>query len=242
MRKAKQFARLSVNWGGHAFSCDIQECSGGHPEYHIQGDVLSLINGNCEFDTADGKHHVIKGKWDLIIAHPPCTYLSSVCTRAYSLKCNPPEKVAARIKEREKAAEFFMKFINADCEHIAVENPVGYMNTHYRKPNQIIHPYYFVNSKDEESYEKKRTCLWTKNLPLLQRTNDFEPPEPKYYQSTNGKPVNWCDAVSAKNQKERAKIRSKTFPSIARALATTYYDYLMKECEQNVLSKKASCD
>ena len=135
--------------GWEAYSCDIEPCSGGHPEWHIQQDVLPLINGDCEFDTVDGEHHVIKGEWDLLICHPPCTYLTAAGTRHYSLRCNSPEKVAERIKQREEAYDFFMNFVHANCKHIAIENPVGYMNTHYRKPNQIIHPYYFVTSKDE---------------------------------------------------------------------------------------------
>ena len=82
--------------GHRAFSCDIQECSGGHPEWHIQVDCLPLINGNCKFTTMDGEVHKMDGKWDLLIAHPPCTFLSNVATRQYSLKCCPPEKVIAR--------------------------------------------------------------------------------------------------------------------------------------------------
>lgn len=113
--------------GHEAYSCDIEPCSGGHPEWHLQQDVIPLL----------------KEKWDMIIAFPPCTYLTSAGTRHYSLRMNPPEKVAARILERNKAVEFFMMFANADCPKIAIENPVGYMNTHWRKPNQIVHPYFF---------------------------------------------------------------------------------------------------
>lgn len=221
----KAFRKL----GGRAFSCDIQECSGGEPQWHIKGDVLSLLDGNCGFTTMDGKKHRVDGQWDLIVAHPPCTYLTSAGTAHYSLKRNSPEKVAKRIALREEAYNFFMNFVHADCKHIAIENPVGYMNTHYCKPDQIIHPYYFVTSKDDESYEMKRTCLWLKGLPLLQKCNDFGKPEPKYFVSTTGKRVNWCDAQSGSNQKERAKNRSKTFPSIARAMAETWYNYLLEE-------------
>ena len=108
--------------GHEAYSCDIQECSGGHPEWHIQGDVIEVLNGKCSFETADGTTHKIEGKWDLIIAHPPCTYLTNAGTRQYSFKMNPPEKVYARMVLREEAADFFMKFVNADCEKIAIEN------------------------------------------------------------------------------------------------------------------------
>lgn len=89
------------------------------------GGVLPLINGRCEFKTMDGQEHRIDGKWDLLIAHPPCTYLTNAGTRHYSLKMNPPDKVAARVKERKKWAEFFMEFVNADCDHISIENPTA---------------------------------------------------------------------------------------------------------------------
>lgn len=181
--------------GHEAFSCDIVECSGGHPEWHLMQDVVPLL----------------KQKWDMIIAFPPCTYLTSAGTRHYSLKCNPKEKVEARIKERQKAIDFFMLFANADCEKIAIENPVGYMNTHYRKPNQIIHPYYFGDSV------QKRTCLWLKGLPNLEYTDMLPKPEPLYI--CQGKKINWCEASRGHNGISRATARSKTFPGIAKAMA-----------------------
>lgn len=144
--------------GHEAYSCDIIECSGGHPEWHIMQDVLPLLNGNCEFNTVDGLTHKINGKWDMIIAFPPCTYLTSAGTRRYSTRVNPIEKVEARIKQRDFAEWFFMQFVNADCENIAIENPVGYMNTHYRKPNQIIHPYFFG-----DPVQKKNMSLVKRN-------------------------------------------------------------------------------
>ena len=94
--------------GHEAYSCDVQEPSGGHPEWHILGDALDAVAGGVII-TMDGKAHEV-GKWDLLIAHPPCTYLSNVATRAYSLKCTPAEKVVARLAERAKAAIFFMRF------------------------------------------------------------------------------------------------------------------------------------
>ena len=204
--------------GHEAYSCDLEDCSGGHPEWHICEDVIPLLNGNCEFETVDGKKHEVKGKWDMIIAFPPCTYLTSAGTRHCSLKCNPVEKVRERERERERAVQFFMKFANADCEHIAIENPVGYMNTHFRKPNQIIHPYYFGDSA------LKRTCLWLKNLPELQPTNLLPKPEPLYIcngEKCNGKKIYWCEGIKGTRggQKGRAKERSKTFPGIAKAMA-----------------------
>lgn len=144
--------------GYEAYSADIQEPSGGHPEWHILGDVLPIINGRCTFRTMDGEEHAVDGTWDLLIAHPLCTDLAVSGARWFHQK---------RVDGRQQAAiEFFMRFINADCEHIAVENPVSIMSTQYRKPDQIIQPWMFGHP------EKKSTCLWLKGLPLLIPTND----------------------------------------------------------------------
>lgn len=164
----KEFRKL----GHNAFSCDIQDCSGGFPGWHIRGDVLPFIDGDANFETCDGEVHVLYGQWDLIIAHPPCTYLSFAGNRWLS-----PE----RLKSRAAAAEFFMRFVNADCDCIAIENPVGYMNSCYRKPDQIINPYQFGDSY------RKRTCLWLKNLPLLQPDYVVPPPDPNYIDSSGKK-------------------------------------------------------
>lgn len=204
--------------GHEAYSCDILEPSGGHPEWHIQGDVLPILDGFCFVDTMDGRQHVIPDRWDMIIAFPPCTYLTSAGTRHFSEKCNPPEKIARREELRKEAAEFFMRFINADCERIAVENPVGYMNTHFRKPDQIIQPYFFGEPV------QKRTCLWLKGLPKLQPTNLLEKPKPLYYcngEKCRGKAINWCEGIkgTSNGQAGRARERSKTFEGIAKAMA-----------------------
>lgn len=130
-----------------------------------------------------------------------------------------------RESKREEAVKFFLAFANADCEHIAIKNPVGYMNTNYRKPEQIIHPYFFAKCEtDSENYVQKRTCLWLKNLPILKRTTDLQKPEPKYYcqgGKCNGKAIGWCEGISGTTggQAGRAKARSKTFPGIAKAMA-----------------------
>jgi len=211
--------------GHEAYSCDIQECSGGHPEWHILGDVLPLLNGPCAFTTMDGTKHEILGRWDLIIAHPPCTYLSNVATRHYSLKCCPPEKVINRWKERAKAAVFFMQLMGADCDQIAIENPVGFMNSAYRKADQIIHPYFFADGVDDmENYFEKRTCLWLKGLSPLVKTADLPKPKPMYIcqgEKSKGKAIHWCEGMRNIHggQFERAKARSKTFPGIAKAMA-----------------------
>ncbi len=202
--------------GHEAYSCDILEPSGGHPEWHIKGDALQYINGGCRFLTLDGKQHFINGKWDLLIAHPPCTYLSNVATRSHSLKSHTIEQINTRTLKRIEAMIFFMAFANADCDHIAIENPVGVMNTAYRKPDQIVHPYYFAtDTTDKENYVTKATCLWLKGLPQL-TYNEIEKPDNSlifggYYSS--GKKRTWEDV------NHNAKQRSKTFLGIAKAIA-----------------------
>ena len=210
--------------GHEAYSADIQECSGGHPEWHIMGDCIPILRGGCIIKTMDGAEHNID-KWDLIIAHPPCTYLSNVANRSYSLKHNRPEQVVDRWRNRALAAVFFMYFAGANCEKVCIENPVGFMNIAYRRADQIIHPYYFADSVDDtENYHKKRTCLWLKGLKPLKRTNDLPEPEPMYIcmgEKSKGKAVGWCEGMRniKGGQAERAKARSKTFPGIAKAMA-----------------------
>lgn len=200
--------------GHEAYSADILDPSGGHPEWHIKGDVLPLINGCCEFKTMDGKPHKIGGKWDLLIAHPPCTYLSTAATQCHSVKCYDRTEIAERTVERIKAMEFFMMFVNADCDRIAVENPQGVMNTCFRKPDQIIQPYYFADSEeDAENYATKKTGLWLKNLPELVRLNNLPNPMDNAKRWGNGKKKNWTETNHGRTN------RSKTFPGIAKAMA-----------------------
>lgn len=205
--------------GHRAFSCDIQECSGGHPEWHINGDCLPLLNGDCTFRTMDGQMHTQEGPWDLLIAHPPCTFLSNVATRHFSLRVTSAEKVVARWDERAKAAVFFMYFILADCPRIAVENPVGYMSGAYRKADQIIHPYMFADGEDDrEQYVTKATCLWLKGLSPLRGNGLPKPNNAEVYgRFPSGKSRTWEDSLVRKGG--AAKMRSKTFPGIARAMA-----------------------
>ena len=197
--------------GHNAFSCDILSCSGGHPEWHICGDVLPLLNGNCVFRTMDGVKHRIDGKWDLLIAHPPCTYLTVTGNRWFNEE-RYGEKARRRKELRNDAADFFMSFINADVDKIAVENPVGYMSTAYQKPSQIIHPYMFGDPA------RKATCLWLKGLPKLTPTNIVEPIIIRY-QNGNGTDSPWHMETMNLPPMERAKARSKTFPGIAKAMA-----------------------
>ena len=202
--------------GHEAYSCDIIECSGGHPEWHIMQDVLPLLNGNCEFWTKDKDGlgvgwHYISGRWDMIIAFPPCTYLTVTGNRWFNID-RYGEKAIQRHKDRKEAIDFFMAFANADCERIAIENPVGIMSSEWRKPNQIINPWQFG-----DAFEKK-TCLWLKGLPELTPTNIVEIPQRKKFDSGKSMPYWYAEAWHLPKE-ERAKLRSKTFPGIARAMA-----------------------
>lgn len=209
----KEFRAL----GHEAYSCDIEEQYGGHPEWHIKGDCLEILEGGAVIKTQDRKEHTID-KWDLIIVHPPCTYLSNAATRSHSLKGATLEQINERTAKRIQAQEFFMKFANVDCEKVAIENPVGVMSTVYRKPDQIIEPYQFAESEeDKENYVTKRTCLWLKGLNAL-KTNDLEKPDNAklYGRWSNGKARCWHEI---QGQKNKATVRSKTFPGIAKAMA-----------------------
>lgn len=197
--------------GHNSFSCDLEECSGGHPEWHIKGDVIPLLNGYTSFRTCDDNVHYINRRWDLIIAHPPCTYLTVTGNRWFDVG-KYGEKAIKRLKDREEAFDFFIKFVNADCDKIAIENPIGYVSTKYRKPDQIIHPYMFGDRA------RKATCLWLKGLKPLVPTDIVDPIIIEY---KNGKGTDnpWHMETMSLPPKERAKARSKTFPGIAKAMA-----------------------
>ena len=203
--------------GHEAFPCDIIECSGGHPEWHIMQDVLPLLGGNCEFMSMDGQAHTIEGKWDMIIAFPPCTYLTVTGNRWFNVE-RYGETAIKRQKDREDAIKFFMAFANADCPRIAIENPIGVMSTCFRKPNQIVHPYYFAESEDDENCERKSTCLWLKGLKPLEYEIRYKPRVIEY---KNGKGTDspWHVNTMGLPHEERAKMRSKTFPRVAKAMA-----------------------
>ena len=181
--------------GHEAFSCDILESSGGHPEWHLQQDVTELL----------------KQKWDMIIAFPPCTYLTVTGNRWFNIE-RYGEKAIKRHRDRKEAIDFFMLFANADCERIAIENPVGVMSSEWRKPNQIINPFQFG-----DAFEKK-TCLWLKGLPNLEPTDIVEPPKRTEFKSGKTMPAWYAEAWKLPKA-ERAKLRSKTFPGIAKAMA-----------------------
>jgi site-specific DNA-cytosine methylase len=194
----KEFRKL----GHEAYSNDIQECSGGHPEWHLQMDVFEAIK--------------LK-QWDLMIAFPPCTYLSNAGIRWFN-EDRYGDKARERKVLRLKAMEFVNKVYNSDIPKICIENPVGYLNVNWKKPTQIIQPYYFG---DEFS---KRTCLFLKNLSELKHNkNEWSGKGEFVYHERNGKVranPKWyyIDAIKLP-QKERALFRSKTFPGIAKAMA-----------------------
>lgn len=195
-RVCAEFRRL----GHEAYSCDIQECSGGRPEWHIKQDVLPLLNGRCRFETMDGQHHEISGRWDLIIAHPPCTYLSNAGARFLYPKGVLNEE---RLKLGLEAKEFFMAFYNADCEKICIENPTPSRVYGLPKYTQVIQPWMFGHPV------QKRTCLWLKGLEPLKPTEIVEE------RQSSKVPGNWFN----KGGKERQQNRAKTFPGIAKAMA-----------------------
>lgn len=182
--------------GHNAFSCDIEPCSGGHPEWHIMQDVIPLLNERCSFKTMDGIEHSVDGKWDLIVAFPPCTHLAVSGARYFEQK--------RKDGRQQQGIDFFMEFVNADCEKIAIENPIGIMSTHYRKPDQIVQPWMFGHG------ETKATCLWLKNLPKLEPTDIVDGREQRIWKMPPGP--------------KRAKERSKTYEGVAKAMASQWSD------------------
>ena len=173
--------------GHEAFSCDLQECSGGHPEWHLQMDVFEAIK--------------LK-KWDIGIFFPTCTFLTVSANKWY--KDQPARKSgtlvgAERRMAREDAIDFFMRIYNSEIPKVAIENPIGCMSSRFRKPDQVLQPWMFGHG------ETKATCLWLRRLPKLIPTNIVEGREQRLH--------------LLPKTAERAKLRSKTYPGIARAMA-----------------------
>jgi len=176
--------------GHEAFSCDLLECSGGKPEWHLQMDVFKAINMQ---------------NWDMGIFFPTCTYLTISANKWY--KDQPKRKSGTLVGEerrnaREDAIIFFMKLYNCKIPKVCLENPIGVMSSRFRKPNQVLQPWMFGHG------ETKATCLWTRGLPNLQHTNIVDGREQRLHRLPK--------------TKDRAKIRSKTFPGIAKAMATQW--------------------
>lgn len=203
--------------GHEAYSCDLVECSGGHPEWHIMQDVIPLLNGRCTFTTCDGVDHQINVKWDMIIAFPPCTFLTNTGNRWFDV-VRYGRAAQERWLDRCKAIVFFLLLAFADCEKIVMENPIGCMSSLYRKPDQVIHPYYFAQDENDENCERKATCLWLKGVKPLKYTIRYQP-RVVFYKNGNGTDSPWHMNTMGLPKEERAKMRSKTFPGIAKAMA-----------------------
>jgi len=189
----KEFREL----GHKAYSCDILPCSGGHPEWHLQHDVAEIL----------------KEDWDIVIAFPPCTYLTVTGNRWFS-KEKYGDRAIKRHADRKDAINFFMLFTRA-ANRVAIENPVGVMSSEWRKPDQIVNPYEFGDPFE------KRTCLWLVGLPKLKTTNIVKPPERTKFKSGKTMP-SWYTEAWRLPREERTKLRSKTFPGIAKAMATQW--------------------
>lgn len=198
--------------GHEAYSADIQDCSGGHPEWHIKGDVLPIINGNADFVTMDGTAHRIEGTWDLLIAHPPCTYLSNAgAARLYKKIGEKSYVELERLNKGFDAKEFFLKFLNASIDKIAVENPIPSGVYRLPKYSQVIQPY-------EYGYPySKKTCLWLKGLPKLEPTEIVKPI--CSWVSGGSKKADGSHRENKGTAFRDSKRRSKTFPGIAKAMA-----------------------
>ena len=205
---------------GHtAFSCDLQPCSGRHPEWHIQDDVLKFLNPSRQtipgddwygfkFRTQDGVLHCIDGKWDLIIAHPPCTYMSKAGARFMYLTAGNVNQ--ERLEKALKAKEFFMQFMIADCDKICIENPTPLKIVGLPKESQVIQPYQFGHPYS------KRTLLWLKGLPELKPTNILTEYVPYLPSNTGGFARG---KGGSRGVAHNAKDASKTFQGIAEAMA-----------------------
>jgi site-specific DNA-cytosine methylase len=208
----KEFRRL----GHEAYSCDIRPCSGGHPEWHIQDDVLKHLLGKSD-DLGDmGSIAVrVNKRWDMIIAFPPCTDLAVSGARYFEQK--------RKDGRQDAAINFFLMISIAPCDKIAIENPVGIMSSVWRKPDQIIQPYQFGHP------ESKKTCLWLKNLPLLEPTNVLPLPESGRWENQTPSGQNKLGPSP-----ERARLGSKTYQGIAKAMAEQWSNCEM-EIQQELL-------
>jgi hypothetical protein len=207
--------------GHSAFSCDILPSSGGHPEWHFKQDVFETIRKGGKLE--NGTEAKLDGDWDLMIAHPPCTYLSVSGARWYyhpedghlpTSERRPHPKYPDRALHRKEAIEFFIALAEANVPRIAVENPISIISSVWRKPDQIVHPWMFGDAAS------KATCLWLKGLPPLTPTKIVDKGERITFKSGKSQPKWYSDAfVKAKTAEERRTLRSKTFPGLAQAIA-----------------------
>ncbi len=218
------------NLGFNAYSCDILPCSGGHPEWHLHCDVLGVIRDKRGV-LETGEDFFLDSEWDLMIAHPPCTYLSVSGARWYYHpddkdlpveQRRPHPNFPTRAQDRKEAIDFFLALANANIPRIAIENPVGIMSKLFRKPNQIVQPYWFG---DEAT---KTTCLWLKNLPDLTPTKIVGKGERVVLSSGKSLPKWYSDSFNTKISTEmRRTLRSKTFQGFADAMADQWSKILL---------------
>lgn len=222
--------------GFQAFSCDLQECSGGHPEWHIQGGVIQAIRGG--YIELENKEVLSVSKWHAGIFFPDCTFLTCSAEWAYSdgpyhQKTKPGTLVGSERREaRKRATQFFMMLYNSGIPNVGMENPVGVISSLFKKPDQVIQPYQF----NEDA--SKGTCIWIKSFPVLKHTGYF-PPRIVEYPKGSGKMVNrWSNQTDGGQNKispdkegekgKRAKLRSKTYTGIAKAMAEQWGSFLLK--------------
>lgn len=213
--KSQEICKRFRALGHEAYSCDILPCSGEHPKWHIHDDVLQTLSNGVCY-MQDGRVLRIS-EWDLMIAHPPCTHTAVSGARYFKEK-----RVDGR---QQKAIDFFMTLVNAPIKKIAIEHPISIMSTKYRKPDQIIQPWMFGYG------ETKATCLWLKGLPKLKPTNIVEGREARIHRLPPSK--------------DRAELRSKTYPGIAKALAEQYSAFIdsgltVKEWEEKYKIRKGN--
>ena len=221
--------------GFESYSCDLQECSGNHPEWHFQEDIFKVIAGG-HLET-QSKEIVVIDKWDMMVCFPPCTHLA-VSGAAHF------EKKRADGRQQE-GIDFFLKIANADIERIAIENPVGIMSNYFRKPDQVIQPYYFGDEA------QKTTCLWLKNLPPLYHNSapnlfdqeithvskgEFFEWVDKKTGKTKRQPK-WCAEAFLKSMPNKGFLRSKTFPGIALAIAEQWGRYILEQQNKDSIKK-----
>lgn len=235
--------------GHNAYSCDLFDCSGTifgtdiaepHPEWHFNHDVTTVLN-KTDLTLQNGEQAQVDGDWDIMIGHPPCTYLAVSGAQWYYHpddkdlpieKRRPHPRYPNRAQDREDGANFFIFLAGADVKRIAIENPVGIMSTRWRKPDQSIQPYMFGDPYS------KNTCLWIKNLrPLHPSKETDNHGERIFFGSGKSQPKWYSDGFTkTKSAVERQKWRSKTFPNIARVIAEQWT--IQIAAEENLLDEK----
>ena len=204
--------------GREAYSCDTEPCSGGHPEWHICGDVRQILSGSCAFVTEDGTEHRIDGPWKMIIAFPPCTYI----TKASAVRMFPGGVLnEERFAKAMEAKEFFMSFLNSPTKRVAIENPTPMKIIELPEPDEVIHPWMFGHPYS------KRTCLWLKGLPPLMPTDIYSWHEPYVNGGCKDHHGNYRRFQGRRERDQ--KTRSKTFPGVAEAMARQWSEYLDRE-------------